>query len=116
MSGGSEHIDDLLNGLVGAVVGCFARCLDGGGVRAVVEAAVGERSAEPFREEQKQQRDLDAFCGETVGVAGAITLDQSVPLELAQVVAELVEAAMSVGEAEGGEDGRSICLAVQPPT
>jgi hypothetical protein len=28
---------------------------------AVVKAAVGERAAEPFVEEEKQQRDLDAF-------------------------------------------------------
>ncbi len=43
--------------------------------------------------------------GETVGVAGAVTLDQRVALELAQVVAELVEAVSAVGEVEGGENG-----------
>jgi hypothetical protein len=51
-SGGKE-IDDLLNGFVGAMVGGFE--LAGRlvmGVRAVVEAAVGERAAEPFVKEQ----------------------------------------------------------------
>ena len=95
-----------MNGFVGAVVGGFE--LAGRlvmGVGAVVEAAVGERTAEPFVEEKKEQRDLDAFWGEAVGVAGAVTLQQTVALELAQVVAELVEAVGAVGEVEGGEYG-----------
>jgi hypothetical protein len=76
---GGQQIDDLLNGLVGAVVGGFE--LAGGlvmGVGAVMEAAVGERAAEPFVEEQKEQRDLNPFGGEPVGVAGAVTLQQTV--------------------------------------
>ena len=103
---GGQQIDDLLNGLVGAVVGGFE--LAGGlvmGVGAVMEAAVGERAAEPFVEEQKEQRDLNPFGGEPVGVAGAVTLQQTVAFELAQVVAELVEAVGGVGEVERGEDG-----------
>ena len=91
-SGGKE-IDDLLNGFVGAVVGGFE--LAGRlvmGVGAMVEAAVGERAAEPFVKEQEEQGDLDAFGGEAVGVAGAVTLQQAVGFELAQVVAELVQA------------------------
>ena len=75
------------------------------GVGAVMEAAVGERAAEPLVEEQKEQRDLNPFGGEPVGVAGAVTLQQTVAFELAQVVAELVEAVGGVGEVEGGEDG-----------
>src|SRR5712672_4741577 len=75
------------------------------GVGAVVEAAVGERAAEAFVEEQKKQGDLNPLGGETVGVAGAVTLQQPVALQLAQVVAELVEAVGAVGEVEGGEDG-----------
>jgi hypothetical protein len=54
MSRSSEHIDNLLNGFVSAVVGGFEltvwRVV---GIRAVVEAAVGDRSAEPFMKEQK---------------------------------------------------------------
>src|SRR5258708_15687029 len=104
---GGEQIDDLLNGVVGAVVGGFE--LAGRlvmGVGAVVEAAVGERAAEAFVEEQKKQGDdLNPLGGETVGVAGAVTLQQPVALQLAQVVAQLVETVGAVGEVEGGEDG-----------
>jgi hypothetical protein len=60
------------------------------GVGAVVEAAIGERAAQAFVEEQEEERDLNAFGGETIGVAGAVALQQSVAFELAQVVAELV--------------------------
>src|SRR5438105_8324895 len=74
-------------------------------VGAVVEAAVGERAAEAFVEEQKKQGDLNPLGGKTVGVAGAVTLQQPVALQLAQVVAQLVEAVGAVGEVEGGEDG-----------
>ena len=48
---------------------------------------------------------MDAFRCETVGVTGTVTLDQSVSLEFAQVVAQLVQAVRFIGEVEGGEDG-----------
>jgi hypothetical protein len=48
---------------------------------------------------------LDTFRGETVSVTRTVTFDQSVPLEFAQVVAQLVQAVSSLGEMEGGEDG-----------
>jgi hypothetical protein len=86
------------------------------GVRAVVEAAVGKRAAEPFVKEQEEQGDLNPFWGETVGVAGSVTLQQPVGFEFAQVVAELVQPVGAVGEVEGGEDAWWMCLAVQPPT
>src|SRR5260370_29601786 len=75
------------------------------GVRAVVKTAVGERAAEPFVKEQEEQGDVNPFWGETVGVAGSVTLQQPVGLELAQVVTELVQPVGAVGEVEGGEDG-----------
>src|SRR5258705_13650151 len=103
---GGQQIDDLLNGVVGAVVGGFE--LAGWlvmGIGAVVEAAVGERAAEAFVEEQKKQGDLNPLGGETVGVAGAVTLQQPVALQLAQVVAQLVEAVGAFGEVEGGGAG-----------
>src|SRR4029077_15929374 len=71
----------------------------------VVEAAVGEGTAEALVEEQKEQRDLHALGGEAVGVAGTVALEQPVALELAQVVAELVEAVGLLREVEGGADG-----------
>jgi hypothetical protein len=72
---GGRQIDDLLNGFVGAVVGGFefARWLVSG-IGAVMEAAVGEGSAKPFVEEEEQQRYLDSFRREAVGVAGAVAL------------------------------------------
>jgi len=75
------------------------------GVGAVVKAAVRKRAAKPFVEEQKEQGNLNPFWGETVGVAGAVALQQAVAFELTQVVAELIEAVGAVGEVEGGEDG-----------
>src|SRR6516164_2170853 len=72
---GGQEIDDLLNGVVGAVVGGFefARWLVSG-IWAVMEAAVGERSAQPFVEEEEKQGYLDSFWREAVGVAGAVAL------------------------------------------
>ena len=51
-----------MNGFVGAVVGGFEladRVMVG--VGSVMEAAVGQRTAEPFVEEQKEQRHVDPF-------------------------------------------------------
>ena len=59
MSRGSEHVDNLLDGVVGAVVGGTVWTVVG--VRAVVEAAVGDRSAEPFMEEQELRRTAAAM-------------------------------------------------------
>jgi hypothetical protein len=53
-SGGGEQIDDILDGLVGAVVGDFESAVRAIlRVRTAVEAAVGKWSAQPFVEEQK---------------------------------------------------------------
>ena len=52
-----QQIDDLLAGFVGAVISGFqlaGRLVTGD--RAVVEAAVGERPAEPFVDAQKEER------------------------------------------------------------
>src|SRR6201984_98765 len=72
---GGKQIDDLLNGVVGAVVGGFefARWLVSG-IWAVMGAGVGERSAQPFVDEEEEQRYLDPFWRESVGVAGAVAL------------------------------------------
>src|ERR1700720_761107 len=53
-SRGGEQIDDILDGLVGAVVGGFKSAVWAIlRVRTAVEAAVGKWSAQPFVEEQK---------------------------------------------------------------
>ena len=57
-----EEIDDALDGGVGAVIGCFETAVGTAPwVRPVMEAAVGERSAEALVEEQEEQGHLDAF-------------------------------------------------------
>jgi len=56
----------------------------------MMEAAVGQGAAQAFVEEQEEERDLNAFGGETIGVAGAVAPQQPVAFELAQVVAELI--------------------------
>ena len=55
---------------------------------------------------------MDTFHGEAVGVTGTVALDQSMSLEFAQVVAQLVEAVISLGEMESGEDGLMDLLAL----
>ena len=81
-----------MDGDVGAVIGGFETA-----VRAVLrvgpvmEAAVGDRSAKALVEEEKEQGDLNTLLREPVGIAGTVALDEAVPLELAQVVTELVE-------------------------
>ena len=55
-------------------------------IGSVVKAAVGQGAAEALVEEQKQERHLNAFGGEPVGIAGAIALQQTVALQFAQVV------------------------------
>ena len=53
-SGGGEQIDDILDGLVGAVVGDFELAVWAIlRIRTAVEAAVGKWSAQPLVEEQK---------------------------------------------------------------
>src|SRR5580692_4134730 len=82
-----------------------AGCLADVGVWPVVEATVGERSAQALMEEQEEQCDLNPLGGKKVGVARAVALQESVPLEFAQIVAKLVEAVSIGGEVEGAEDG-----------
>jgi hypothetical protein len=60
--GCGQEIDDVLDGFVGAVVGEFeAAAWAMVGVRPVVKAAVGERSAQALVKEQEEQCDLHAF-------------------------------------------------------
>jgi hypothetical protein len=92
------------DGLVGAVIGGFEPAVGSvSGIGAMVEAAVGERSAQPFMEQQEEQRDLDPLGGEAVGVARTVALEQGVALELAQVVAQPVQSVGALGQVEGCE-------------
>ena len=59
-SGCGQEIDDPLDGGVGAMIGGLEPAVGAVvRVRAMVEAAVGERTAETFVEEQKEQRYLN---------------------------------------------------------
>ena len=101
-----QEMDDFFDGFVGAVVGGFEAAVRPMlGVWLVVEATVGERSAQALVEEQEEQCDLNPLGGEQVGVARAVALEESVPLEFAQIVAKLVEAVSLGGDVEGSEDG-----------
>ena len=100
----SQEIDDALDGGIGAVIGGFEPAVwTVLRVRPVMEAAVGEGAAQALVEEEDE---LDPTLGrEPVGVARAVALDQAVSLELAQVVAELVQTVGVLREVEGVEDG-----------
>ena len=76
-----------------------------GGIGAVVEAAVGQGTAKALVEEEEQECDLEAFGGEAVGIAAAVALEERVAFQLAQMVAELVQAIGFGGKLEGGEHG-----------
>ena len=101
-----QEIHDVFDRLVGPMVSGLEPAL--GSVLRIwpmVKAAVGKRTAEPLMEEQKQHRDLNTLRGEAVGVTVAVALQQRMPLELSQIVAELVEAIGFIGEVEGRQDG-----------
>ena len=69
----------MLDSLVGAMIRGFqlaGRTMMVNG--AVMEAAMGERTAEPFMEEEEEQSHLDTFRGEAVGVSGSVPLQQTV--------------------------------------
>jgi hypothetical protein len=75
------------------------------GIGLVVESAVGQRTAKPFVEEEEQQCDLNSFGGEPVGIATALTFQQSMALQLAQIVAELVQSLGLWGKLKSGQHG-----------
>ncbi len=66
-------------------------------------------------EEQKQEGDINAFAGETVGIAATLACEQTVALEFAEVVAELVESVLFRGDLER-RDNRLVNLFGRPAT
>ena len=75
MSSGDEQIDDVLDCYIGTMVGGLEAAVGSmSSIGLMVEAAVGEGSAQPFVKEEEQESNLHPFCGEAVGVAGAISL------------------------------------------
>ena len=66
----------MLFGLLSPVVAASSAGGVVSGVRSVVEAAVGQRTAESFVEEQKEQRHESPFRCAPVGVTRAVALQE----------------------------------------
>jgi hypothetical protein len=47
-------------------------------------------------QEQEEQCDLNTLCGDAVGIAGTVALEQALSLEFSQIVAELVQTVSGV--------------------
>ena len=76
-----------MNSLVRFVVSGFELAVwPVGKIRLVMEEAVGQGATEALVEEQKQESDVDAFGGEAIGIAFPIALEQSIALELTEIV------------------------------
>jgi hypothetical protein len=71
----------------------------------MVKEAVGEGSANLFVEEHEHKGDPGSFPGEPVGIALAVTLQQSVAFHLPEIVAKLIQAVTVGGESECRQDG-----------
>src|ERR1700685_2733041 len=69
-----------------------------------METAVGEGATESLVEEQEQEGDVHASCGQAVGVSATIALQQPVSFELAEIVTELIQSVLSRGKLEAGDD------------
>ena len=70
-----------------------------------MKEAVGQWTAEPFVKKEEQECNLNALGGEQVRVTAGVTLEESVSFQLAQIVAELVQAVSFRREVESGDDG-----------
>ena len=57
----------------------------------IVKKRVGQRATDALMEQNETGGHLGALLGEAVTVASAVTLQQSVGLHLAQIIAELGE-------------------------
>jgi hypothetical protein len=102
----SQEVHDVFDRLVGPMVGGLEAAVGSVlRIRSMVKAAVGKGTTQALMEEQKQYGDLNTLEGEVVGVTVAVAFQQPVPLELSQIVAELVEAVGLIGEVEGRQDG-----------
>ena len=64
----------------------------------MVKEAVGKWAAQPLVEKHERESDLGALVSQSVGVAFAVPLDQTVCSHLAQIVPELVQSVSRDGE------------------
>jgi hypothetical protein len=70
----------------------------------MVKEAVGERTADPFMEEDEEEADLDAFVSKVIGVVMAIAHDQSSGFHLSEIIPELCDRVVVCRESVGCED------------
>ena len=70
-----------------------------------MKAAISEWATEALVKKKEQQNHLDALGSQSIGVARAVALKQAMAFELAEIVAELIEAVAIGGQAKAGEDG-----------
>src|ERR1700745_3831318 len=91
-SSGGEQIDDFLDRCIGTMIGRLESAIGSAlSVGLVVEAAVGEGTAQALVKEEEQESDVDAFCRQAVGIARSVPPQQAVSLQLAEIVAQLAE-------------------------
>ena len=87
MKSGRQQVNNVLNRIVRFVVSGFEFAVWlVSGVGLMMEEAVGQGATQALVEEQKQESDLDAFGGEAIGIAFPIALEQSMALELTEIV------------------------------
>ena len=55
-------------------------------------------------EEEKQESDVNALGAQAVGIPSAITFQQSMPLQFAEIVAKLVQPVVFRGKLESGKN------------
>jgi hypothetical protein len=83
-SSGGDQIDDFLDRCIGMMIGRLERAIGSAlSVGLVVQAAVGEGTAQALMKEEEQESNLDAFFREAVGIAWSVPLQEAVSLELA---------------------------------
>ena len=77
----------------------------GTAVGLVMKEAVCKGTAQPLVEKHKGEGDLGSLASQSIGVAFAIPLDQTMRLHFAQIIAKLIQAVVPSGEFESGQEG-----------
>src|SRR5215208_5260093 len=89
----------MIEGEVDLAEGRFDRAIVGGGLRRRSSSKGGERAEQPGAELDQEDAELEAACRQAIAPGVADPLDEAVGAELAEVVAELAQAVVGLGEA-----------------